>query len=46
MKIHVGRKYYETDDMTAKELKQLKKIYPTVTRALKDGKEKPDPKKD
>lgn len=35
MKIYVGRKFYQTDDMSAKELKQLQKNYPSVTKALK-----------
>ena len=39
MKIYVGRKFYQTDKMTAKEIKQLKKNYPSVTKALKDVKE-------
>lgn len=46
MKIYVGRKFYETDDMTAKELKQLKKNYSSVTKALKDGKKENDKESD
>ena len=42
MKIYVGRKFYETANMSAKELKQLKKNYPSVTKALKDVKETTD----
>ena len=41
MKIYVGRKFYDTAEMTAKEIKQLQKNYPSVTKAIKaDGKEK------